>query len=111
MFKVGDKVRFIEKVRITRNDYESYIVSDVITIATEDQFITFDKDKQINKYFHENLFELVENQNIPEIELKLSNVELFDILGYMNESCSHEFVSYIGLTHTFNYCKKCDKKE
>lgn len=29
----------------------------------------------------------------------------------MVESCNHEWVDYVGFTHSFQYCKKCDEKK
>lgn len=36
-----------------------------------------------------------------------NDIEIRPIL----QSCAHEFKLYTGLTETFNYCTKCNKKE
>lgn len=88
MFKPGDKIKRIS----------SHLLMPVNTVWTVDKMVgdgvLIKENRFEGIYWHSSNFELLLNQHNHGHTL----------------GCDHEFKHYVGITHSYDYCVKCDEK-
>lgn len=94
MFKVGDTVRVVYSSAMLPTTYEGVI--------TEINQGTIEVKLDHGGFLYLSEKDMIANGSV----IMSTNSE-----SSLPKACIHEFITYVGLTDTYDYCKKCDYKE
>lgn len=104
-FKANDRIRVVGSM----NDYNYGTIEKVSAYPDGTEFYTIDFDfagvANINATEGDRLWELVGSRPNPDY------YSLSAGHSQVGQECKHEWAEYFGLTDSFTYCIKCDKKD